>query len=93
MIIKDITWWYYPKYGYLDIYDYESDESDYVCDILGKPTEYTEETLFHVGGSENPAKTLKCPVCGAVEFNIGKCYYWTGARCIKCGVEFCVHGG
>jgi len=53
-----------------------------------------EDNLFHINDRVNdkPVETLVC-ICGSKEFNVGQDTYFTAIRCIKCGLEMCVHEG
>jgi len=60
-----------------------------------KLTTTEKDNLFHIGSYEQsePAKTLKCTICGGKKFNVGIDNCFTSIKCIECNYEVCVHEG
>ena len=63
-----------------------------------KLIEVIDNHLFHVTSTykeDGPptTKTITCKKCGGTEFNVGKDYYMTVIKCVKCKWELCIHEG
>ena len=53
-----------------------------------------DDNTFHIGQGYD-GKTCQKYICkcGNDKFNVGDSNYYTAIKCIKCGLEICVHEG
>ena len=51
--------------------------------------------VWHTGQSyqKEPAKQIKCAICGNDKFYVAEGVYWVGIKCIVCEYEICVSDG
>lgn len=54
----------------------------------------TDLDEFHIGPyKDEAAKTIKCVICGSIEFHVAKGEYYTAVRCTACRWEIAIHSG